>query len=155
MNNTSNQVYVWCCKYAKKNPVKDMPINNQELLKLQDCSFQVFWNRGCTQSLVASCKYWIVHLISTRCSGYSQVILLVSRICYECPRQSIYRSMSLLFQLMTLPYCQYWNTVELNRHNEKFSFSNSYNLNTMTSDSLSRYGDFNYRHNSHKTALFW
>ena len=36
------------------------------------------WNIGCTQSLVISCKYWVIPLISTGVSGYSQVILLVT-----------------------------------------------------------------------------
>ena len=34
----------------------------------------MFWNRHCTQSLVVSCKYWVVPLVSTRGSGYSHVI---------------------------------------------------------------------------------
>ena len=76
---TYNQVYVWCCKHAKNITVKDVTINNYELLNIQACSFLMFWNRGCTQSLVVSCKYWVVPLISTRVSGKSQVILLPNR----------------------------------------------------------------------------
>ena len=38
-------------------------------------SFHVV-SRGCTQSLVVNCKYWVVPLLSNRVSGYSQVILL-------------------------------------------------------------------------------
>ena len=53
-----------------------MPINDYEFLNIQACSFHVVWNRGCTQSLVVSCKYWVVLLVYTRVSGYSQVILL-------------------------------------------------------------------------------
>ena len=56
--------------------VKDVPMNNYELLNIQACSFLMFWNRGCTQSPVVSCNYWVVPLISTRVSGYNQVILL-------------------------------------------------------------------------------
>ena len=37
--------------------------------------FNMFCNKGCTQSLVVSCKYWVVALISSRVSVYSQVIL--------------------------------------------------------------------------------
>ena len=53
-----------------------MPINDYEFLNIQACSFHVVWNKGCTQSLVVSCKYWVVLLVYTRVSGYSQVILL-------------------------------------------------------------------------------
>ena len=55
-----------------------MPINNQacELLNIQACSFHMLWNTGRTQFLVVSCKYWVIPPISTRVSGYSQVILL-------------------------------------------------------------------------------
>ena len=60
----------------KKNNVKYVPINNHELLNIQACSFHVVWNWGYTQSLVVSCKYWVVPLVSTRVSGYSQIILL-------------------------------------------------------------------------------
>ena len=54
-----------------------MPTKNYELLNIQVCSPDVFWNRGRTQSLVVNCRYWVVPLISTRDSGYSHVILLV------------------------------------------------------------------------------
>ena len=66
---------VWCCKYAKNITVKYMPMNNHELLNTHACSFHVFWNMGCTQSLLFSCNR-IVPLISTRFSGHSQVILM-------------------------------------------------------------------------------
>ena len=56
--------------------VKDVPMNNYELLNIQACSFFMFWNWGCTESLVVSFKYWVVPLIPTRVSDYSQVILL-------------------------------------------------------------------------------
>ena len=52
-----------------KISVKDVPMNNYELLNIQACSFLMFRNRGCTQSLVVSCKYWVVPLISTRASA--------------------------------------------------------------------------------------
>ena len=45
-----------------------------EPLDVQACLF-MFWNRGCTQYLVVSCRYWVVSLISTKVSGYSQIIL--------------------------------------------------------------------------------
>ena len=78
LKNTCNQVFVWCCKYHKKDSVKGVPINNNHgLLNLHACSFYALWNRDCTQSLVVSCKYWIVPLVSTRVSGYSQVIRAV------------------------------------------------------------------------------
>ena len=53
-----------------------MPINNYDLLNIQACSFNVFWNSSRTQTLLVSCRYWVVPLISTRVSGYSHVILL-------------------------------------------------------------------------------
>ena len=59
-----------------KITAKCVPINNCELLNTQACSFDMFWNKGCTQSLVVSCIYWVVPLISNRASGYSEVILL-------------------------------------------------------------------------------
>ena len=83
MKNTYNQVYVWCCKYAK-NTVKDVPMNYYELLNLQACSFLMFWNSGCTQSPVVSCKYWVVPLISTRVSGYSHVMLFITKLSLTC-----------------------------------------------------------------------
>ena len=59
--------------------VKDVPINNNnELSNIRACSFHVLdmLEEGqSTQSLVVSCKYWVVLLISTRFSSYSQVIL--------------------------------------------------------------------------------
>ena len=73
--NTYNQVYAWCRKYTKKDTAKDAPVNNYELLNIQACSFLIFRNRGCTPSLVVSFKYWVVPLISTGVSGYSQVTL--------------------------------------------------------------------------------
>ena len=59
---------------------KVFPRNNFELLNIQACSFLMFWNRGCTQSLVVSCKYWVVPLIYTRVSCYSHVNLFLSPI---------------------------------------------------------------------------
>ena len=38
----------------------------------------MFGNLASTQSLVVSCKYWVVPLISTRVSSYCQAILLIS-----------------------------------------------------------------------------
>ena len=61
----------------KKLAVRDVPMNDYKHLSIQACSFDIFWNRGCTQSLVVSCKYWVGPLISTRVPGYSQVILLL------------------------------------------------------------------------------
>ena len=63
VKNLYNQIYVWCCKYAKKSSVQDVPINNYELLNTRADSFVMFWNRGCTQSVVVSCKYWVAPLI--------------------------------------------------------------------------------------------
>ena len=57
-------------EFTKRNYCKDKPVNNHELLNIL-----VFGNTGCTQYPVVSCKYWVVPLISTRVSGYSQVIL--------------------------------------------------------------------------------
>ena len=64
-----NQVYVWCCKYAKKITVKVMSINNYALLNIQACSFHVFWNTGCIshnihqfQAIVRS-SYWELILL--------------------------------------------------------------------------------------------
>ena len=48
---------------------KDVPKNNYEVLSIQECSFHVFWKKGCTQSLVASCKYRVVLVVSSRVSG--------------------------------------------------------------------------------------
>ena len=48
-----------------------MPINNHELLNIQACSFRVFGNTRCTQSLMVSCKYWVVPMLSTRVSKSS------------------------------------------------------------------------------------
>ena len=53
-----------------------MTIYDSDFPNLQACSSNMFWNRGCTQSLVVRCKYWVVPLISTRVPGYSQVIRL-------------------------------------------------------------------------------
>ena len=71
------KINVWCCKYEKKM-VKEVPINNHELLNIQACSFNVLRNRGHTQSLVVSWRYWIFPLISTRVSGYRHVILFIA-----------------------------------------------------------------------------
>ena len=59
-----------------RKTVKDVPTNNYELLNIKACSFKVFGNLVSTQSLVVSCKYWLIPLISTRVSGYCQAILL-------------------------------------------------------------------------------
>ena len=74
VENAYSQVCVWCCNYAKKLSIKDVPINNYEILNRQACS--CFWNMSCTQSLVVSCKYWVIPLISTWVPGCSQVMLL-------------------------------------------------------------------------------
>ena len=60
----------------KKIIVKDTSMNNYDLLNIQACSFLNFCKRGCTQSRVVSCKYYIVIPISTGVSSYSNVILL-------------------------------------------------------------------------------
>ena len=58
--NTSTKSTFDVTNMLKKITVKDMPMNNYELLKIQTCSFHVFWNRWRTQSQVASCSYWVV-----------------------------------------------------------------------------------------------
>ena len=73
VKNTYN--WVWCFKYHKRNIAKDVPMNNYKVPNIQACSFHVVWNRGCTQYLVVNCKYWVDSLVSTRVSGYSEVIL--------------------------------------------------------------------------------
>ena len=47
VNNIYNQVYVAVANILK-NSVKDVPINNYELLYIQACSFHEVWNKGCT-----------------------------------------------------------------------------------------------------------
>ena len=59
----------------KRLTVKDVPINNYDLLNIQACSFNVFWNTPSTQSVVVSSKYWVVPLKSTGVSGHCQGIL--------------------------------------------------------------------------------
>ena len=76
VKNTYNRAYVLVRKYPPKDSIKDLWINNNELLNIQACSFQVVLKRVCTQSLVVSCKCWVDPLVFTRISGYSQVILL-------------------------------------------------------------------------------
>ena len=52
----------------------------------------MFWNPCSTQSLVVSCKYWVVPLIPTRASDYSQVILFIvnaRKILLFCTKPSI------------------------------------------------------------------
>ena len=44
----------------RKMSVKNLPINDYELLNIQAFSFHVVWNTACTQSLVVSCRYWVV-----------------------------------------------------------------------------------------------
>ena len=77
-------------------------MNYYELPNIQACSFLMFGIRGCTQSLVASCKYWVVSLISTRVSGYSQAILLVCpQIVPELPRW-IQRTQKYIFSFSSI-----------------------------------------------------
>ena len=54
---------------------KDVPVDDYELLNIHACSFHIVWCTGWTQSLVVRCKYWVVPIVSTRASDYSQVIL--------------------------------------------------------------------------------
>ena len=61
----------------KSLTVQYIIVNFHELLNIQACSFIMFCNRLSIQSLLVSCKYWVVILISTRVSGYSQAILLL------------------------------------------------------------------------------
>ena len=61
----------------KSFTVQYMMVHFYELVNIQACSFIMFCNRLCTQSLLVSYKYWVVLLISTRVSGYSQAILLL------------------------------------------------------------------------------
>ena len=75
VKNAYKYVYVDVANMLKKT-VNDVPMNNYELLNIQARQFIVFWDKGCTQSIVVSRKYWVVPLISTKVSGYSQVILL-------------------------------------------------------------------------------
>ena len=111
----------------RKISVRDVPINNYELLNIETCSFHVVWNRGCPQSLVVSCKYWVVPLVSTRISGYSQVILLdpeeqtsvkiltvvqtffywrsILKCLLQCSGHFGWVWMSLANMLRTIPYC--------------------------------------------------
>ena len=63
-------------KAASKITVADMSINDYELLNIEACSSNMFWNTWRTQSLVVSCRYWGVPLISTKILDYSHVILL-------------------------------------------------------------------------------
>ena len=42
LKNTQNQIYIWCCKYAKNFIVKNVPINIYELYNMQACSFRVW-----------------------------------------------------------------------------------------------------------------
>ena len=49
-----------CVIMLKRLTVKDVPINNHGFLNIQTCSFNFFWNTPNTQSLVVSCKYWVV-----------------------------------------------------------------------------------------------
>ena len=66
----------------KRLTIKDVPMIIHELLNIKACSFHVLeWGLH-TQSLVASCKYWVAPLISTRVSDYCQVILLKLGIFY-------------------------------------------------------------------------
>ena len=64
-----------CCKYAKKTDYY-VPLNNSEFLSIHARSFDMFWNKGCTQSLAVSYKQCVVPILSTRASDFSQVIIL-------------------------------------------------------------------------------
>ena len=44
----------------KRLTVKDVPINDCGFINIQAYSFNMFWNKGSTQSLVVSCMYWVV-----------------------------------------------------------------------------------------------
>ena len=50
---TNNSMLQICLKITVKNE----PIINYELLNIDAYSFNMFWNNGCTQSLVVSCRY--------------------------------------------------------------------------------------------------
>ena len=52
MKNTYNKSMYDVANIKKKSTVKDVSIDIYELLNIQTCSFIMFWNRGCTQSLV-------------------------------------------------------------------------------------------------------
>ena len=83
---------------------KDVPVSNYQLLDVQASSLIVFWNRGCTQSLMTNCNYWVlVPLISTRVSGYSQVILLTV-ICTTSGSNWL-KQFFMQIQLHVWPYC--------------------------------------------------
>ena len=43
MKNTYNQVYVWCCEYANEIYCQVLPVNDYELLNIEDFSFLMFW----------------------------------------------------------------------------------------------------------------
>ena len=92
----------------KKDTVNGMPINNHELLNIQACSFHVFWNTGCTQSLVVSCKYWVVPLISTRVSGYSQVILFLWTLIRNLLHKNIYTIIYVMRSSTYITVMGYW-----------------------------------------------
>ena len=88
---TYNQGYVSCCKFVKELTAKHVFMNDYMYVPLnaQDCSFLMFWNRGCTQTLVVSRKYWVLPLMSTKVSGYSQVILFGSSLIHPILNSSM------------------------------------------------------------------
>ena len=49
--------YLQPCPNTVKMTVREVPINNYELLNIQDCSFLTFSNMDCTQSVMVSSKY--------------------------------------------------------------------------------------------------
>ena len=107
VKNIFNQVSVWCCKYAKKLTVKDVPTKNYELLNIQACSPDLFWNSGHTQSRVVNCGYWVVPLMSTRDSGYSHVILLVFLAVFVVVDEP-------LACTVVQEYCFHWQLISVN-----------------------------------------
>ena len=72
---TKSMLYV--TNMLNRFTVKDGTMNSYELLNIQSCSFLMPWCRGCTHSLAVSSHCWVVPLVSSRVSGYNQVVLLV------------------------------------------------------------------------------
>ena len=98
-------------------------MNDYELLNLQACSFNMFYNSGCTQSLVVGCKYWVVPLISTRIWGYSLIILCVC-ICRWPPESCI--NIQLVILTQDLVKCPTYETGSLNHSTaQKFDWCHS------------------------------
>ena len=69
VKNTSSKYILDDIHLLKRFNLKYVLMNDNELLNIQACSFLIFWIWGCTQTLVASCNYWVVPLISIRVSG--------------------------------------------------------------------------------------